>query len=169
MAGDFAVNSTVSVGDLDPLWNAGLELDVLIDCSHNQHFQTTQGDGTVVVAKGIEIDMRVSRGTATQQTWNTLAASAAGATLDIVNGITNLGGYPRLEQAAVKVEIPNIGTDIFDPGSPSGDMVNAVAACQADQATFDTMDDWQRKYFGMYRWPHFENLGWEEEPRTRAG
>jgi hypothetical protein len=66
----------------------------------------------------------------------------------------------------VKVEIPTFAADIFDPGG--GDLVDAVAGCRATAATWDTMEDWQRQQFGMYRWPKFESLGYEEEPRTRV-
>ena len=170
MAGDFAVAGTVGLGDLDPLWEAGLELDILIDLSHNVNFATVAG-GTQVIAKPIEIDMRVSRGTLQAAAWQNLLQNAAGVTKEIVDGIQNLGGDTRLDQSAVKVEIPNFGTDIFDPASPGDAEATAVAACLANAQAFDAMEDWQRQYFGMYRWGNsgLTALGYEDEARTRAG
>jgi hypothetical protein len=170
MAGDFAVAQTVGLGALDPLWNAGLELDILVDLSHNANFPTLS-KGTQVMAKGIEIDMRVSRGTVTSEAWTALLSSATGATKEIVDGVEALGGVDRLDQAAVKVEIPSFGADIFDPGSADGEAAIAVEVCTAQPAAFDAIEDWKRQYFGMYRWgaSGLTALGYEEEPRTRAG
>ena len=170
MAGDFAVAGTVGLGDLDPLWEAGLELDILIDLSHNENFATVAG-GTQVIAKDIEIDMRVSRGSLQAQAWQDLLQNATGVTKEIVDGIQGLGGDARLDQAAVKVEVPNFDTDIFDPDSPGDAEAPAVAACRANAQAFDAMEDWERQYFGMYRWSNagLTALAYEEEPRTRAG
>jgi hypothetical protein len=170
VAGDFAVQAQVDLSALDPLWNAGLELDILVDLSHNANFATVS-DGTTVIAKGIEIDMRVSRGAVTQQVWDNLVQSSGGAAKEIVDGIQNLGGFDRLEQAAVKVEVPSFGSDIFDPTSASGEAAIAVEVCTAQAAAFDATEDWKRQYFGMYRWGSgsLTALGYEEKARTRAG
>ncbi len=154
MAGDFAVGVQVAIGDLDLLYTAGLEIDILVDLTHNANFVTVGDDGDVM-QKGIELDVRISRGAATQAAWDALvvaAAAAGGAVQAIVNGMVAWGGFAQLNQRACKVEIPTFATDIFDPGSPpDATSTMAVAACLAAAAAFDALDDYERQCFGMYR------------------
>jgi hypothetical protein len=69
------------------------------------------------------------------------------------------------------VEVRSFSAEIFDPASATGEAIVAVEVCTAQADVFDAMDDWKRRYFGMYRWGSagLTALGYEDEPRTRVG
>lgn len=66
MAGDFAITARFTKADMDTLTRAKLGVTVLVDLSHNSFTTTTEHpSGLQVISKPVELDIQVSKGTAT--------------------------------------------------------------------------------------------------------
>jgi hypothetical protein len=170
MAGETSINGTLNNDDLDPLWNAGLEIDILVDLSHNMNFKTRDADNTEIISKPIELDIAVKRGTCDATKWNALFASVATlapAAAEIVNYINNAGGITRLNSSNVKIEVPNFAADIFDPNAAPYPASDAVTACRATDAEWDNLEDYQKAAFGMYLTNGQASGTLDSRPRTK--
>ncbi len=174
MAGYFAVTATFDQAAYSAIYEAGFDVVVQLDLTHCAGCETVDGDGTTVMQKGIELDVEIQKGRLNAATYATLYANRAqqhAAVKELVEKIEAWGGFPKLTSQHAKVEFPNIGTDIFDAGSPPNEVYNAVQACTAANADdFDELDEWTRGEFGMFK---MEGYGsWsrvgsrDDKPRT---
>lgn len=164
MAGEISVAVTLTAELIGDLYEAGLKLGVMVDCSHAINVRTERSDrpGQPIITKAIELDCALSltgvvpvAGVITY-----LQAAAAGTPLAQIYAALQTLGRPGDEQVGVsvitqrniKIEFTNFDDTIFDPDTAFGNIGDAVTACRAaDVATFNRLQDHVRRAMGMYR------------------
>lgn len=173
MAGDVKLVGKFTKHALTELTKIGLELTVLIDISHNVNFQTTatrHGQPAPVIAKPVELDIAVGKGTCTKEKFKTLRDQHfSGPVGNFLTAIEKVGGFERLNRSAIKVEAAQFDNTIASLREPV--LADAMAAARApDAAAFNALTPEQRSALGMYHRVSdtqiVKTAGPENPPRT---
>ena len=163
MAGEIAVQQTLTAALLGEIAQCGFELTVQVDCSHNAHVQTVRADrpANPIIAKPIEIDATLkafSDDRALGEAIGKLQAARSSSQLfQFYQALRRMspGSTPvalsSLRKSALKIEFPRFDHSILNVGSPPASIADAIQACNAPtRVAFNALPDHVRCRMGMY-------------------
>jgi len=163
MAGEISVNVVLTQSLLNELTQAGLTLDIQVDCSHNAFVQTTRSDrpGNPIMVKPIELDVAIQPLTAPQVAsvmGKMQAARSNSGLFQLYSAMNRMSpgrgpvNLSSLTRAALKVEFPNFDASIVNLVAPPEPLATAVQACSATTTVaFNALPPHVRSSMGMYR------------------
>lgn len=164
MSGEVVIPVSLTSDLIGRLAEVGLNLGVMVDCSHAIHVRTRRSDRPAhpIITKPIELDCSLSlTGAYTSKVvMGKLQAAKSSSPLFKVysalngmgHGTSNTNGMNLIDSRNLKVEFPNFDTSIINLDTAIGNIGNAIRCCRAASvADFNALADHVRRCMGMYR------------------
>ncbi len=169
MAGEYRCTGTLRSTHLDIIATHGFTLNILLDLSHNAHFETVSEGRphNPVMAKPIELDCQLARGNAPDYAAFLAACRAERVSSPLYHFSRHMMAEARaaniteeqhfentITQRTIKIEFPQFNDTIaavnmLVEGTAAGDAV--MAATTEDMDDFDALPQRVRESMGMYQ------------------